>query len=153
MRTFTDIIYILCIFGASFRFIIKTTNTEDKHSFKVNIDLTPAYQQQLKIWIFMNFVLKLFPCLCMASCLSSRCQRGFSPATCLTQKQVHLEFSNPSTHTAPHSESKRDGAKGIGPIMAITEPPLRLKGERLRERFFIVADGVVRKRESCLGKP
>ena len=68
------------------------------------------------------------------------------------QKQIHLKLSNPPTQTASHSKAKWDGAKGIWSVMAVTEPPLWLKRERLWECLFIMTDGVVGKRESSLQK-
>lgn len=68
------------------------------------------------------------------------------------QSQIHLELSNPATDAASHSEAKRDGPEGVGPDAAVTEPPLRLKCERLWEYVLIMTDGIVRKRESGLEK-
>lgn len=68
----------------------------------------------------------------------------------MEQKQIHLQLRNPAADTASDSESKRDGAEGVGPAVGVLQPPLRLKGARFGERVLITADGVVRKVESSL---
>lgn len=91
--------------------------------------------------------------LFMRSCVFSRRFMGFFPlVTYPKQSQIHLKLSNPATDTASHSIAKWDGAKGIWPLAAIAEPPLRLKCGRLWECVFIMTDGIVTKRESGLAK-
>lgn len=68
------------------------------------------------------------------------------------QSQIHLKLGNPATDAASHSEAKRDGPEGVRPDVAVTEPPLWLKRERLWEYVLIMTDGIVRKRESGLEK-
>lgn len=68
------------------------------------------------------------------------------------QNQIHLKLSNPSTNAASHSKAKREVAKGIWPVMAVTEPPLRLKCEWFWECILIMTDGVVTEREMGLEK-
>lgn len=68
------------------------------------------------------------------------------------QNHIHLKLSDPATDTASHSKAKWDGAEGVWPLVAITEPPLRLKCERLRECVLIVTDGIVTKQERGLEK-
>lgn len=68
------------------------------------------------------------------------------------QNQIHLKLSNPATNAASHSEAKRDGAKGVWPLTAVTEPSVRLKCERLWECILIMTDGIVVKRERGLEK-
>lgn len=39
--------------------------------------------------------------------------------TYMTQKQIHLQLCNPAADTASDSKSKRDGAEGVGPVVAV----------------------------------
>lgn len=66
------------------------------------------------------------------------------------QSHIHLKLSNPAPDTASHSEAKRDGAKGVWPLTAVPEPPLRLKCERLWECVLIMTDGIEAKQERSL---
>lgn len=70
--------------------------------------------------------------------------------TYLKQEQIHLELSNPATDTASYSKAKRDGAEGVWPLTAVSEPSLWLKCERVGECVLIVADGIVTKGERRL---
>lgn len=70
--------------------------------------------------------------------------------TYLKQEQIHLELSNPATDTASYSKAKRDGAEGVWPLTAVSEPSLWLKCERVGECVLIMADGIVTKGERRL---
>lgn len=72
------------------------------------------------------------------------------PFTYLKQEQIHLELSNPATDTASYSKAKRDGAEGVWPLTAVSEPSLWLKCERVGECVLIMADGIVTKGERRL---
>lgn len=39
--------------------------------------------------------------------------------TYMEQKQIHLQLRNPAVDTASDFKSKRDGAEGVGPVMAV----------------------------------
>lgn len=70
--------------------------------------------------------------------------------TYMKQKQIHLQLRDPAADTTSDSKSKWDGTEGIGPVVAVLEPPFRQKCGRFREGVLIAADGVVRKIESSL---
>lgn len=39
--------------------------------------------------------------------------------TYMEQKQIHLQLRNPAADAASDSESKRDGAEGVGPAVGV----------------------------------